>query len=422
METAYNTLKNWAGNITYSSNNLYDANSVNEAKDVIANNNKIKALGTRHCFNTIADSQHNFISLLSMNKVLHIDEVKNTVTVQAGIKYGELAPFINSKGLALHNLASLPHISVAGACITATHGSGIHNKNLSAAVTAFEFIDAAGRLHQLSKEKDNEKFNGLVINLGAAGIITSITLQAEPTYNMRQLVFEHLSFNTLKENFKAIMSAGYSVSLFTDWINDINEVWIKQKADDKQVKREAFFDAVPATQNLHPIASISAEHCTEQMGITGAWYERLPHFKMGFTPSSGEELQSEYFVAHEHAVDAIMAVQQLTDKISPYLLISEIRTIEADDLWLSPCYKQACTAIHFTWKQNWPAVQKLLPLIEETLQPFNAKPHWGKLFSMTGIQLKNKYEKMEAFKELLKEYDANGKFRNEFLNCNIFPA
>ena len=156
------------------------------------------------------------------------------------------------------------------------------------------------------------------------------------------------------------------------------------------------------------------------MGVAGAWHDRLPHFKMGFTPSSGEELQSEYFLPDEHAVDAIMAVQKLSDKISPYLLISEIRSIAADDLWLSPCYKQNCTAIHFTWKQNWPAVQKLLPLIEETLQAYNAKPHWGKLFFMTGVQLQNRYEKMGAFKSLLKEYDTKGKFRNDFLNSNIF--
>ncbi|SFP99826.1 D-arabinono-1,4-lactone oxidase [Parafilimonas terrae] len=420
METSPNLLKNWAGNITYNSNRLYNAASVNEVQDIIAKHANIKALGTRHCFNTIADSQHNFISLLQMNKVLHIDETSSTVTMQSGMKYGELAPLINSKGLALHNLASLPHTSVAGACITATHGSGVHNKNLSAAVTAFEFIDAEGRLHHLSKQKDGEKFNGLVVNLGAAGVITSITLQAEPTYNIKQFVFEHLSFNTMKENFKTIMGAGYSVSLFTDWTNDINEVWIKQKANEQQAGMKAFFDAMPATGNLHPIASISAEHCTEQMGVAGAWHERLPHFRMGFTPSSGEELQSEYFVADEHAVDAIMAVQKLTDKISPYLLISEIRSIAADELWLSPCYKQNSTAIHFTWKQNWPAVQKLLPLIEETLAAYNAKPHWGKLFSMTGLQLQNRYEKINAFKSLLKEYDAKGKFRNDFLNRNIF--
>ncbi len=210
-------LKNWAGNITYSTDKLYDASSINDAKNIITKYERIKVLGTRHCFNDIADSKDNFISLLPMHNIISIDNSNNTVTMQAGIKYGELAPLIDAKGLALHNLASLPHISVAGACVTATHGSGVHNKNLSSAVTAFEFIDAEGNLHTLSKQKDGEKFNALVVNLGALGAITSITLQAQPTYNVKQFVFEHLSFNNMKENFEKIMTAGYSVSLFTDW-------------------------------------------------------------------------------------------------------------------------------------------------------------------------------------------------------------
>ena len=111
------------------------------------------------------------------------------------------------------------------------------------------------------------------------------------------------------------------------------------------------------------------------MGVAGKWYERLPHFKMGFTPSSGKELQSEYFVPIENGVEAIMAIQKLGKLISPHLFISEIRTIDADELWMSPCYKQQSMTMHFTWKQDWPAVKKLLPVIENELSPFNAKPH-----------------------------------------------
>ncbi len=203
---------------------------------------------------------------------------------------------------------------------------------------------------------------------------------------------------------------------------DINEVWIKQKAEGDAPAIKDFFGATAATKNMHPIAELSAENCTEQMGVPGVWYERLPHFKMGFTPSSGKELQTEYFVPHEHAVDAILAVQKLSDKISPHLFISEIRAIDADDLWMSPCYKQACIAIHFTWKQEWTAVQQLLPVIEETLSPYNIKPHWGKIFTITGAALHSKYEKMNSFIALLKEYDAKGKFRNDFLKRNIFIA
>jgi xylitol oxidase len=414
-------LKNWAGNITYSTDKLYDASSLSDVKKIITKQQRIKVLGTRHCFNDIADSKDNFISLLPMHEITEVNSVAQTVTLHAGMKYGELAPLLNAKGFALHNLASLPHISVAGACITGTHGSGVHNKNLSAAVTAFEFMDADGNMHALSKQKDGEKFRALMVNLGALGVLTSVTLQVQPTYNMKQFVFQHLSFDAMKENFEAIMSAGYSVSLFTDWIKDINEVWVKQKTSEQTVLNE-FFGAHAAIKNLHPIVELPAENCTEQMGVPGVWYERLPHFKMGFTPSSGKELQAEYFVPHVHAVEAIMAVSKLGPQISPHLFISEIRTIDADDLWMSPCYKQPCVAIHFTWKQEWDAVKKLLPVIEKTLSPYNVKPHWGKLFTITGKQLHDKYDKMTEFIMLLKEYDEKGKFRNDFLNRNIFLA
>jgi alditol oxidase len=141
---------------------------------------------------------------------------------------------------------------------------------------------------------------------------------------------------------------------------------------------------------------------------------------MGFTPSAGKELQSEYFVPRQHAIEAILAVERLRDQVNPHLMISEIRTIAADTLWLSPCYKQPCVAIHFTWKQDWPAVRKLLSTIEKELAPFRARPHWGKLFTTTPGELKSIYEKLPEFVELSNGYDPRGKFRNEFLNTNIF--
>jgi xylitol oxidase len=229
----------------------------------------------------------------------------------------------------------------------------------------------------------------------------------------------------LKEHFDAIMSAGYSVSLFTDWRNNnINEVWIKSKdGDGPAVDRGSnFFSATAATRNLHPISDLSAENCTEQMGVPGPWHERLPHFRMGFTPSSGKELQSEYFVPRERSYEAIMAVQQLHEKISPHLLISEIRCIGADELWMSPCYRQPSTTLHFTWKPEWPAVSQLLPLIEQQLAPFHAKPHWGKLFTISPQRLHSLYDRMPAFRKLMTKYDPNGKFRNAYLDHALFGA
>ncbi|HEV7620445.1 MAG TPA: D-arabinono-1,4-lactone oxidase, partial [Flavisolibacter sp.] len=240
-----------------------------------------------------------------------------------------------------------------------------------------------------------------------------------------QNVFVQLPVKELKENFEKIVSAGYSVSLFTDWQTGyINEVWIKSKVDPGKPYKPVgeFYGAKAATRNLHPIIALSAENCTEQMGVPGPWYERLPHFKMGFTPSSGVELQSEYFVPFHHAVDAIMAVSRLKKQIGPHLFITEIRTIDADGLWMSPCWHQRCVTIHFTWKQDWPAVGKLLPLIEKELSPFNAKPHWGKLFKIAPKVLASRYEKLEDFKKLAAYYDPHGKFQNDFLNTTIFKA
>jgi alditol oxidase len=418
-------LVNWAGNLQYSTDELYSANSLEQVRAYVKKHNKLKVLGTRHCFNNIADSKHNFLSLKSMDEVVALEPEAHTVTVDAGMTYGQLCPYLNRKGYALHNLASLPHISIAGACSTATHGSGEKNGNLSTAVSALEIVTAAGQVVKLTRQQGGEAFQGAVVGLGSIGVITKLTLDIQPAFMMRQYVYEDLPLSEVKDHFDAIESCAYSVSLFTNWQNQrVSEVWIKSRVEEGQAfdATPEFFGAKLATKNLHPIAALSAENCTEQMGVLGPWYERLPHFRMGFTPSAGKELQSEYFVPRQHAIEAILAVERLRDQVSPHLMISEIRTIAADNLWLSPCYKQACVTIHFTWKQDWPAVRKLLPVIEKELAPFKARPHWGKLFTMSPTELRSIYVRMSDFIELSKNYDPRGKFRNEFLNTNVFSS
>ena len=424
-------LKNWAGNIEYGTQELHSASSLDDVRQFVKKEKRLKVLGTRHCFNHIADSMYQVLSLgpLSdrpMEEVVEIDPRAHTVTVPASMKYGQFAPYLHKQGFALHNLASLPHISVAGACSTATHGSGEMNGNLSTAVSALELVTANGDVVKLSRQRDGETFHGAVVGLGALGVITKITLDIQPTYMMQQYVYEGLSFDEMKAHFDAIQRAAYSVSLFTDWQEGrFSEVWLKSRtAEEGGAFRPTpeFFGAKAATKNLHPIAELSAENCTEQMGVPGPWYERLPHFRMGFTPSAGKELQSEYFVPREHAVEAILAVERLRDEITPHLMITEIRAIAGDSLWMSPCYKQPCVTIHFTWKQDWPAVSKLLPVIERELAPFQARPHWGKLFTMAPAQLRSHYEKLGDFVRLSQQYDPEGKFRNDFLNTNIFRA
>jgi len=416
-------LTNWAGNVTYGTDRLHEAASIQQIRSVVRSEEKVKVLGTRHCFNSIADSRDNLLSVIPMHEVVALDAGARTVTVDAGITYGQLCPYLDSKGFALHNLASLPHISVAGASSTATHGSGEKNGNLATAVSALEIVTAGGDLVKLSRKSDSETFRGAVVGLGALGVITRITLDIQPTYSVRQYVYENLPVAQMKEHFDDIQSSGYSVSLFTDWQKQrINEVWIKTRVGDGQpfAASQEFFGAKLATRNLHPIAELSAENCTEQMGVPGPWYDRLPHFRMGFTPSAGKELQSEYFVPRRNAVDAILAVERLRDQVSPHLLISEIRTIAADDLWMSTCYRQPSVTIHFTWKPDWPAVRRLLPIIEKELGPYQPRPHWGKLFTMPPAELQSRYERLPDFIQMAMKYDPNGKFRNDFLNVNLF--
>jgi xylitol oxidase len=415
-------LKNWSGNLEYGTDQVYYPKTVEEVQDVVKKLSKLRGLGSRHSFNKIADSVDNLVSFSNLNKVVSLDKVNHTVTVEAGMKYGEVCQYLDENGYALHNLASLPHISIAGSIATATHGSGVKNGNLSTGVSAIEFINGKGEVVSLSK-KDGDAFYGAVVGLGSLGLVTKVTLDLLPTFKMQQLVYRNLPMEQLEKNFMAIMSSGYSVSLFTDWQNkNVSEVWIKSRVEEGSATSLApeFFGAKLATKNLHPIEDQPAENCTDQLGVPGPWYERMPHFKMGFTPSAGKELQSEYFVPIEHAYEAMMAVEKLKSEIAPHIFISEIRTIDADDLWMSPCYKKPCVALHTTWKQNWDAVINLLPKIEEQLEPFNPRPHWAKLFTLKPSVLQSRIERLNDFKQLLNQHDPEGKFRNEFIDTNLF--
>jgi xylitol oxidase len=415
---------NWAGNLEYHAEHFYAPKDVAEVQQYVKHLTSIRALGSRHSFNTIADTTASQISLTHLDSIV-INEKAKTVTVGAGVRYGTLAPVIDAKGFAVHNLASLPHITVAGAIATATHGSGVKNGNLATAVSAIELVNADGELVTLSRKKDPAKFAGQVVHLGALGIITRVTLDLLPRFDMTQVVYRNLSMDQLEHNLEAIMGAGYSVSLFTTWQdNRIAQVWIKDKAANGQKATIApdFYGAKPADKNMHPIEANSAENCTEQLGVPGPWYERMPHFKMNFTPSNGAELQTEYFVPRDRGYEAIRAVQALSDKIAPHLYITELRSIAEDDLWMSMAYKRDSLAIHFTWKPETPAVMALLPEIEAKLAPFDARPHWAKLFTVPPATLASRYPKLGEFKTLLNQSDAKSKFRNAFIESNIFGA
>ena len=413
---------NWAGNLIYGAERFLVPSTVEEAQEAVRTADKVRVVGSRHCFNDIADTTGTQLSLERLNRVLFLDRTKRQVTVEGGIRYGEIGPYLHEHGYALHNTASLPHISIAGACATATHGSGPLG-NLAIAVAAIEFIDGKGDLVTLSREADGDHFAGAVVNLGALGAVTRLTLDLQPAFHIRQDVFCGLPWTALESRFDDIMSSGYSVSVFTAWQTDaVEQVWVKSAVapDETFAARDSLFGAQPATVKLHPIAGLDALNCTEQMGIVGPAYDRLPHFRMGFTPASGDELQVEYFVPREHALEAIRTLRKRGDWFALLLLMGEIRTIAADGLWMSPCYQTPCVAFHFSFKQDWQALKALLPALEEALAQFHPRPHWGKMFTMEPDKIRAHYPRLADFRRLLQKHDPLGKFRNAFVERNIF--
>jgi len=415
---------NWSGNLTYSTNNLQTPGTVKEVQQVVKKAIKLRALGSHHSFNAIADSTYEQVSLERLTEMT-LDEKSRTVTVGGGTTYAQLAPWLDAKGYALHNLASLPGITVAGACATATHGSGIHNGNLATAVAAMEIVNADGELILLSHDKDGERFQGAVVGLGAMGVVTRITLNVQPTYKVAQSVYQDLPFDELGKHFEDIFSSGYSVSVFTDWEHHrATQVWIKRKLapNDPNKWDPEFFGAKLSTVKLHPLADHPPESCTEQEGIPGPWYDRLPHFRIGQTPSSGQELQTEYFVPWDRGFEAVEAVEKLHGKISPHLFVTELRAIAADKLWMSMAYQRPSLAIHFTWKPEWPEVQRVLPMIEKELAPFQPRPHWGKLFTLPPARLEPCYTRLPDFRALASHYDPRGTFRNKFVETNLYGS
>ncbi len=407
---------NWAGNLHYKATRFFEPNGLNEVQEIVSKSNRIKALGTRHSFSAIADCEQDLISTRGLNKILNLDKSAMTVTVESGIRYGELSRYLHQEGFALHNLASLPHISVAGACATATHGSGDQNGNLAAIVRGLEIVKANGDVVSLTPPDPD--FAGVVVHLGALGVVTKVTLAIQPTYQVQQEIFEYLPLQAAVTNFEDIFSRAYSVSFFTDWSQDnINQVWLKRRLDgsDPLEPIADFYGSSQATRNMHPIAALSSENCTDQMAVPGSWHDRLPHFKLDFTPSNGDELQSEFFVDRDQAPEVLMLLQSMQPRITPLLFISEVRSIQGDDLWMSTAQGNDKIAFHFTWKPDWDGVMAFLPALEKALEPFQARPHWAKLFVMEADKINTLYPKMGEFKDLVQRYDPEGKFRNEYL-------
>ena len=408
--------RNWAGNYTYRAEKLHRPTTIEQVQEIVANAASVHVLGSRHSFNDIADSSE-LISLENLPADVVVDHQAHTVSLGGGVKYGNLAKTLNEEGVALHTLASLPHISVAGAVATATHGSGVTCGNLATAVAGLSIVTSGGEIIKASR--GDPDFDGLVVGLGALGAVTRITLDVQPAYEVKQRVFEGLSWKALYDHFDEITSCGYSVSIFTRWGETNEQVWVKSRTDEPDRVEGDLFGAVAATVDRNPIFELDPTSCTPQLGRPGLWSDRLPHFRMGYTPSSGQEIQSEYLFPRRHAMGAIEAVHALAEGMRPILLASEIRRVAADQLWMSMNYEEDSVGIHFTWKREPEAVQEMVAQIEDALTPFEARPHWGKVFHADAAAIAPLYKRHSDFVRLVERLDPRGAFRNSWLKTRM---
>jgi alditol oxidase len=410
------TITNWAGNITYSAKELHRPRSLDGLAALVADSARVRVLGSGHSFNEIAEPgpEGVLLSIADLPPVIDVDTEARTVRVSGGVRYAELARTVHARGLALPNMASLPHISVAGSVATGTHGSGVGNGPLASAVREVELVTADGSL--LTIGRGDPRFGGAVTSLGALGVVTALTLDLVPSFDVEQHVFTELPLAGLDSAaFGTVMSTAYSVSLFTDWgAPGFRQVWVKRRTDQPLAD---FPWAAPATEKMHPVPGMPAVNCTEQFGVPGPWHDRLPHFRAEFTPSSGAELQSEYLLPRASAVDALHAVDAVRETVAGVLQICEVRTVAADEQWLSPSYGRDTVALHFTWIEDTAAVLPVVRQLEQALDPFDARPHWGKVFTTPTNVLRERYPRLGDFRKLARELDPEAKFANAFVRA-----
>ncbi|MFG1922170.1 FAD-binding protein [Cryptosporangium sp. NPDC048952] len=407
-------LKNWAGNVEFSTLTLHRPVSVEAVQELVADSELIRVLGTGHSFSTVADTTGDLLTVADLPRRIEIDADRRSVTVSAGTRFGELAQALDPEGWALHNLGSLPHISIGGAVATGTHGSGITNGCLASAVNAIELVTPSGELTVL--RRGDEGFDGSVVTLGSIGVVTALGLDIQPRFEVEQRVYERLFLSALRVNLREILTSAYSVSVFLTWQRPFAEqVWIKHRVDAGEWPHgRDWLGATLAPSQRNPVPGQDPGFTTQQGGVAGPWHERLPHFRLEFTPSAGDELQTEYLLPIENAVAALDVLSGLADTIAPVLHVSELRTIAADELWLSEAYRQDSVALHFTWHPDPVAVDPVVRALEEGLAPLGARPHWGKVFAMEPADVAARYPRFADARTLIAGYDPDGKFRNAF--------
>ncbi len=410
--------QNWSGHVSFDRSAIHEPTSVTDLQEIVAGAERVGVIGSRHSFNDIANTDGDLLWLGGLDPAIEIDRQQMTASFASGTTYEQLGAALHEAGLALANTASLKHITVVGACATGTHGSGEGLGNLATQVSALDVVRADGELVTLRRGHD-ETFAGSVVSLGALGVVSRMTVDVEPTYELSQYLFADLPLDQLDEHLDEVMAAGYSVSLFPSFQRPhIETVWVKQRvsgASSPEPPTE-LFGAGRLADRLKPAR---ADRTMTEINSPGPWHERLPHFSFLDPMLEGTELQSEYFVARQHAVPAIKAMAALGPSLASVIEIAELRTVAADELWLSPAYGHDVLAIHFNWFKDPAGVAAAIPKVEAALAPFDPRPHWGKLFDIPPSEIEAAYPRIGDFRDLMEEVDPGGKFVNDYIRANV---
>ncbi|WP_413601288.1 D-arabinono-1,4-lactone oxidase [Curtobacterium sp. Curtsp57] len=407
---------NWAGNVTYRAASLARPSSVSEVRALVASTPRLTALGSTHSFNEIADTDAVQLTLAGLPPVLEIDTARRVVLVAAGMTHAQVASGLEARGWALANLASLPHISTAGAVATGTHGSGVRNPSLAQAVVGLDVVRASGDVVHVAGDGPDAELDAHRVALGALGIVTAVELAIEPTFQVATTVHLDLPWDAVESQFDAVMSDAYSVSMFTSFDDrGARQVWTKHRVDEPAPTIDLVaLGARTATGPVHPGENDPAG-VTEQGGVPGPWSERLPHFRSSFTPSTGAEIQAEYLLPAASALPALRALRPLAALFAPILIAAEVRTIAPDTAWLAPSSERQSVGVHFTFRRDVDAVAAAVERIEDVLAPFDPRPHWGKVSAASPERLHEAYPHLARFAALARELDPAGRFRNPFL-------
>ncbi|KAI1700234.1 d-arabinono-1,4-lactone oxidase domain-containing protein [Ditylenchus destructor] len=364
-------LHNWGNNFRFSTQNIQYPTSVEEVQQIVRNANKLRVVGTRHSFSKIADSPNTMLSTLALKNIIGFDPTVPSITVQAGITYTDLNPFLPNYG------------------------------------------------------PNDPELKAIAVGLGAFGVITQVELEVEPTFNLTNYVFVNMPEQDIYDHFDEIENLGYSVQLFTDFstpgVWDQVWVWVRSDENSNVGNMQNLYGATRTHEQVTAIEALPPTYLMEQ-GKEQPWYYGLVDYHLGLSGFDGAEIQSEYFMPYENAIPAIQAVSNFSDLIAPRVYTMLIRTIKGDDLWMSESFNETTVAIHFTWKPNMTAVMEVLPQIEQALLPYGARPHWGKVFAQGPETYLHRYPKLNQWKQLAETLDPTHKFRNKFLEDTVFTG